>query len=202
MIAGIDTDAGKTLIAALLCKGLQADYWKPVQCGTQPETDSMAVSRMAGLSPERIHPESYLLQAPQSPHAAAAKEGVRIDPATIQAPESAQTLIIEGAGGLMVPLNDKDLYIDLMAAWDLPLILVVRTYLGCINHSLLSLEAIHRRKLPLHGIIFNEGGHPESEKVILDHAQAPLLGKVPVMEKISPESLGELFRANFRVELF
>lgn len=202
VIAGIDTDAGKSLIAAILCKGLKADYWKPVQCGFEPETDSQAIARLAGLPSQRIHPEAYALQAPQSPHAAAKQEGIEIDPAAIHIPVTDNTLIIEGAGGLMVPLNDRDLYIDLFARWSLPLILVVRTYLGCINHSLLSLEAIHRRNIPLQGIVFNEGGHPESEEVILAHAKAPLLGRVPRIEKKSPETLNELFQANFVVELF
>lgn len=189
MVAGIDTDAGKTVASAILCLGLKADYWKPVQAGLVPTTDTLTVAELTGLPAERFLPEAYRLEWPASPHAAAAREGVRIEAEQIVVPATERPLIIEGAGGLMVPLRDDFLYLDLMAQWKIPVILVVRTYLGSINHSLLSIEVLKARGIPLAGIIFNDGGRPESESVILSHSGVPCIGQIPVLERTDPGTL-------------
>lgn len=196
MVSGIDTDAGKTIVSALLCLALDADYWKPVQAGVEPTTDTATVRELTGLPAERFHPETWRLQMPASPHAAAAAEGVQIAPEHIKIPTTSRSLIIEGAGGLMVPLTEDDLYIDLMARWKAPVVLVVKTYLGCINHSLLSLEALRARDIPLAGIVFNDGGRPESEDVILKAANAPLLARLPVFEPLNGKALSDFIVKN------
>jgi len=196
-VTGIDTDAGKTVVSAILTLGLNAYYWKPVQAG--PPTDTNTLKNLTGLPPERFLPEAYCLKRPMSPHAAAAAEGVEIDPAKIQIPSVEGSLLIEGAGGLMVPLRDDYLYIDWLEQEKLPTLLVIKTYLGCINHSLLSIDALRRRNIPLAGIVFNEGGHPESEEVIKAYAQTPVWGKIPALKNLDPTSLQKAFDDYFLV---
>lgn len=196
-IAGIHTDAGKSLVAALLTQGLQADYWKPVQSGTTPQTDTEFVQQATGLPDERFHPESYRLEFPASPHASAAMEGLVIDPDQIRPPVHERPLIIEGAGGLMVPLTDDYLFLDWLAEHKFMTVLVIPTYLGCINHSLLSLEALKRRGIPLWGIVFNDGGRPESESVIERYAKAPVLARIPQLPAITPDTLQSTFSQHF-----
>lgn len=176
--------------------GLDAYYWKPVQAGRDPETDAEYVKRVAQPGSGRILPEAYMLEWPASPHAAAEKEGIEIEPAQLAPPQVPGTLIIEGAGGLMVPLSRKLLYIDIFQSWNIPLVLVVDTYLGSINHALLSLEAITKRGIPLHGIIFNDGGRPESEDVIAQFSGAKVLGRIPRIEKVDRESLRSAFHTH------
>lgn len=180
VISGIDTDAGKSIVSAILCRGLEAAYWKPVQSGRLPHTDSQFISKLTE-SQTRIYPESYLLEAPMSPHSSAAKEGITIDMEQIKVPEHDGFLVIEGAGGLMVPLNWKELYIDLFAKWSFPVVLVVKTYLGSINHSLLSIEALRSRQIPVAGIIFNEGDQPSSAEAIHRFSAIPVLGSIPFL---------------------
>ena len=195
VVSGIDTDSGKTVVSALLCNGLKADYWKPVQAG-EP-TDSDWIAQHTDSSHTTVFPETYKFALPASPHRAAEAEGICIDPSHFQIPQTTSSLIIEGAGGLMVPINREMLLIDLFAQWKIPLILVVKTYLGCINHALLSVEAIRNRNIPLAGIVFNEGGRPESEEIILQKAQTTCIGKIPVLENLSRDRLIEVFRENF-----
>lgn len=200
-VAGIHTDAGKTFISALLMLGLEADYWKPVQAGTEPSTDTLTVQALTGLPASRFHPESYRLEFPASPHAAAEREGIRIDEARLTPPEHQRPLLIEGAGGLMVPLREDLLFVDWLASKAWPTILVIPTYLGCINHSLLSLEALRKRNIPLIGIVFNDGGRPESESVIEKYAQAPVLARVPQIEDPNPQKLKAAFDQYFHLSL-
>ncbi|MEM7039489.1 MAG: dethiobiotin synthase, partial [Bacteroidota bacterium] len=195
VVAGIDTDAGKTVVSALLCLGLEADYWKPVQAGTVPTTDTETVQALTELPDHRFHPETYRLELPASPHFAAAEEGVYIDPAAFKVPETPRRLIIEGAGGLMVPLNPTYMYVDLLAEWKLPVVLVARTYLGSINHSLLSIEALKRRDIPVAGLIFNEGGRPESEAVIAEYGDVPVWGHVPQLKEVNRASLMRVWKS-------
>ena len=199
-VSGIDTDAGKTLASAILVKGLNADYWKPVQAGTDPCTDTEFVRNVTGMPPHHFHSEGYRLALPASPHAAAAAEGVQISEAALRPPSTTQPLVIEGAGGLMVPLRDDFLFIDWLESQQIPTLLVVKTYLGCINHSLLTLEALRKRGVPLLGIVFNEGGRPESEAVILRYAEAPLLGRIPLLEEITSETLQTVFDTSFNLK--
>lgn len=196
-MTGTDTDAGKTVAAALLVHALKADYWKPIQSGTTPATDRETLHNWLNLPPERYHKEGVLLQMPASPHAAAAAEGVVLQPETMPVPTSERPIIIEGAGGLMVPLRDDYLLIDLFEQWKFPVVLVVNTVLGCINHSLLSVEALKNRGIPILGIVFNEGGRPESEEVILAWSGLPLLGKIPRMEHLGPDAFQQVFDENF-----
>ncbi len=196
-VTGVDTDAGKSVISAILTLGLEANYWKPVQAGITPHTDTQWVQEATGLPDNRFFPEAYRLTLPASPHAAAAAENLTIDPNRISPPHSDRTLIIEGAGGLMVPLREDYLIVDWLAQWKFPTVLVIKTYLGCINHSLLSIEALRRRDISLLGIVFNDGGRPESESVIEQYAKAPVLGRVPQIEDLSPSQLKLTFDQHF-----
>ena len=157
-ITGTGTGVGKTLVAAMLCEALQADYWKPIQAGYDPATDSDWVRSMVTNTKTVVHPETYLLKLPASPHIAATDEGIEISIAKIVAtkPDTSNTLVIEGAGGLLVPLNKKDFMIDLIAELDATVIIVSRNELGSINHSLLTAQALQARKLRVMGWIFND----------------------------------------------
>ena len=154
-VTGTDTDVGKTLVSAWLLTHLDASYWKPVQAGLLPETDFSVVRRLAEVPPERILPEAYLLTEPIAPHEAARRAGIAIDMAKLIPPPLDGLLVVEGAGGLMVPLTDTAYVVDLATELHLPLILVARSTLGTINHTLLSLEAIRRRGLHLAGVVIN-----------------------------------------------
>jgi dethiobiotin synthetase len=197
VITGTDTDIGKTVFAAALAGALGARYWKPVQAGQEPETDSQTVARLAGVE---IVPEAYRLEMPASPHQAAAAEGVAIDAAALNPPPG--PVVIEGAGGLMVPLTRATLNIDVFARWGLPLILCARTSLGTINHTLLSVEAIRARAIPLTGIAFIGDENRESEGIIIEKSGARRLGRLPRLAPLTRESLAAAFAANFRLENF
>jgi dethiobiotin synthetase len=165
-VTAIGTDSGKTVISAVLCKALKADYWKPVQAGYP--TDSETVKSFLG-SASKIHDETYVFKTPASPHAAAALEQTKISLTDFFLPNHTGNLVIEGAGGCLVPLNDKDFVIDLASKFKAEIILVSNLYLGSINHTLLSWEAITRRALNIKGIIFNGNPSPESQRIILHH---------------------------------
>lgn len=165
-VTAIDTDSGKTLISAVLCEMLQADYWKPVQAGLPRDSDT--VQSLVSNSKTRIHPERHLLTTPASPHASAKIDGVEINLSDFRAPDAAN-LVIEGAGGCLVPLNDSNFVIDLAAQFKAQVVLVADVYLGSINHTLLTLEALAMRKLPIKGLIFNGDENPESQRIILRH---------------------------------
>ena len=175
-VTGTDTDVGKTVVAAWLVARLGACYWKPVQAGTHPETDSATVRRLSGANPDRILPEAYVLAEPIAPHEAALREGIGIDMAKLVPPPCNRPLVAEGAGGLMVPLNDQSFVIDLARELDLPLILVARSTLGTINHTLLSLEAIRRRGLALAGVVINGPETPHNRAAIERYDSAPRTG--------------------------
>jgi dethiobiotin synthetase len=174
-VTAIDTDSGKTLVSAILCEALQADYWKPVQAGLPKDSDTVRQ-----LIPEHltVHPETFLLKTPASPHASAKLDGVSISLTDFKFPQTSNSLIVEGAGGCLVPLNDNDFVIDLIHHLNIPAIVVCDLYLGSINHSLLTIEALKRRNVPIKGIIFNGTSNPESERIILKHAQVTCLLKV------------------------
>lgn len=186
-VSAIGTDSGKTLISAVLVEGLKADYWKPVQSGEPRDTES--VQAMVSNTESNFHPERHLLKTPASPHASAHIDGVHISLDDFHLPESERPLIVEGAGGLMVPLNDDDLMIDLISALDLPLILVSNLYLGSINHTLLSIEALTSRGIPIKGIIFNGTPNSESESVILHQSGLECLLRVPQLELVDKETI-------------
>jgi dethiobiotin synthetase len=192
VVTGTDTNIGKTIFCAGLCGLLGARYWKPVQSGLEGPTDSEVV---AEFSDAEILPEAYRLKLPASPHQAAAEEGVAIDPDALTPPDG--PVVIEGAGGLMVPLTKRILFIDVFARWRLPLILCARTRLGTINHTLLSLEAIRARDIPLLGVAFIGDAHDESERVITEIGQVRRLGRLPVIEPLTPGRLAGVFAKAF-----
>ena len=179
VVAGTDTEIGKTVFSAGLVQALGATYWKPVQSGREEETDSQIVGR---LSARPVLPEGYLLQLPASPHLSAEAEGVEIDSATLDLPDVKGPLVAEGAGGLMVPLNRQELYLDLIARWRAPVILCARTKLGTINHTLLSLKALRDAGCPVVGVTFIGNAQPEVEQTICQFGGVSHLGRLPVID--------------------
>ncbi len=186
-ITGIGTDIGKTVAAAILTEGLKADYWKPVQAGGLEDTDSDFVRRMITNDRSTVHPEAFRLNHPVSPHLAAAMDGIRIRLKDIRVPRTRNTLIIEGAGGLMVPLSEKLLLIDLIERLKAEVIVVSRHYLGSINHTLLTLEMLKKRKLPICGVIFNGDENAATEKIILKISGVKSLGRIPPASRMNRE---------------
>lgn len=197
-MAGIGTDVGKTLVSAILCAGLKCDYWKPIQSGLTSPTDTEWVKQMSGLPDSHFHPEAFRLQLPASPHFAARAEGIQIAPEDIRIPETSNRLLIELAGGLAVPINDKGLLtLDLLAKWKLPVVLVMQNYLGSINHSLLSIEALRTRNIPILGLILNEGAYPESGEAVLEITKLPLLATIPKLDLNQSQNLKAIFEDAF-----
>lgn len=164
-VTAIHTDSGKTLVSAILCEALHADYWKPVQAGFP--TDSETVANLISNSSIKIHPEAYLLKMPASPHASATAEGINITRDNFILPSTSRDLVIEGAGGCLVPLAKEFFVVDLIDLFKAEVILVSNLYLGSINHTLLTVEALKNRNINIKGIIFNGEPNPESENIIL-----------------------------------
>jgi dethiobiotin synthetase len=188
-VTGTDTDVGKTVVSAWLLTHLDACYWKPVQAGAEPETDSAAVRRLAEVPADRILPEAYLLPEPIAPHEAARRAGIAIDMAKLVPPPCDRPLVVEGAGGLMVPLTGDTYVIDLATELHLPLILVARSTLGTINHTLLSLEAIRRRGLPLAGVVINGPETPHNRAAIERYGQVEVIAEIPWLDTVSRSAL-------------
>lgn len=206
IVTGTDTDIGKTVFSAALVAALAAYYWKPVQSGLAAPTDSETVRRLAAMPPDRILPEAYRLTMPASPHLSAERDGVEIDverlaTAVPSVPGDAP-LVIEGAGGLMVPVTRRDLQIDLFARWRAPVVLVASTRLGTINHSLLSIKALRHRGIPLLGIAFVGDEVVDSESTIAAMGGVRRLGRLPRLDPLTPATLRAAFEANFRPEDF
>ncbi len=164
-ITGIGTDVGKTVASAIVVEALEADYWKPVQAGELQFTDTHSVEELISNSKSKMHEHSYALHTPMSPHAAAAIDGIHINLTEIKEPHTENHLVIEGAGGLLVPLNEEETILDLIKN-DYKVIVVSRHYLGSINHTLLTLSELRRRGLEVSGIIFNGEAHPTTEHII------------------------------------
>ena len=188
-VTGIGTEIGKTIISAILVEKLKADYWKPIQSGELESSDTIKVSHLISNSISKFHPEAYQLTQPFSPHYSAKLDGVSISLAEINLPETTQNLIIEGAGGLLVPINDKDLMIDLIQKLNIEVILVSKNYLGSINHTLLSVEALKSRGIAIKGIIFNGMKNQSTEEIITSLTGLAVIGRVPEMEIINKESI-------------
>lgn len=186
-VTGIDTDSGKTLASAILCEALAADYWKPIQAGLPKDSDT--VRSLISNTKSTIHAERYLLQTPASPHAAAKIDNVTINVNDFILPQTPNKIVIEGAGGCLVPINDTNFIIDLITHFQANVILVADLYLGSINHTLLTLEALKKRSLLIKGIIFNGQSNPESERIILAHAALPCLLKISKEEKIDKQTV-------------
>ena len=183
-ITGIGTGIGKTIVSAILVEKLKADYWKPVQSGDLDNSDSFSVKNLISNNSSKIHPEAYRLNQPFSPHKSAAIDGIEIDPENIVPPKTDNTLIIEGAGGLMVPLNKRFMMIDLIKKLDFPVILVSQNYLGSINHTLLSIQALKQYQIPIKGIIFNGVKDIYTKEFILDYSELKLLGQIPPYKSV------------------
>lgn len=181
-VTGISTEVGKTVASAILTEALEADYWKPVQSGDLDYSDTDKVKSWISNEQTIFHPEAYRLNTPASPHWAADIDKVKIELDQFKLPQTKNHLIVEGAGGLLVPLNENDLLIDLMERLNIPVILVSMNYLGSINHSLLSIEALQGRNIPIAGVLFNGKPTPSTEEYILQYTQVPLLGHIPTAE--------------------
>jgi dethiobiotin synthetase len=201
-VTATDTDVGKTVFCAGLVGLLGAHYWKPVQAGLSVETDTQAVQRLAQISPSRTLPEAWRLGSPLSPHRAAELDGVQIEPATLAIPDRPRPLVIEGAGGLLVPLTRKSLLIDLLARWAIPTVVCARTRLGTINHTLLSLEALRRRAIPLLGVAFIGEAQPDTQAIVSDLGAVRVLGRLPWIEPLTPRGLADAFASAFTPAAF
>jgi dethiobiotin synthetase len=195
-ITGIGTDVGKTIASAIITEALQADYWKPIQAGDLNQSDSHKISNYISNSKTIIHPNSYALNTPASPHHAASLDHVVIDIKKIQEPKTQNHLVIEGAGGILVPLNDKDTIADLIQP-DYKVIVVSRHYLGSINHSLMTIESLKSRKIIIAGILFNGDENPATESIILSKTGIKNLGRIgnePYFDKNVIAEYADAFR--------
>ncbi|MCK1727319.1 dethiobiotin synthase [Bradyrhizobium sp. 142] len=198
VVTGTDTGIGKTVFSAGLAHLLGASYWKPIQAGLESETDTELVARLGGLSADRIVPELYRLRTPASPHHSAEIDGVRIDADSLRVPDAGERpLVIEGAGGLMVPLNGGTLYIDIFERWRLPVVLCASTLLGTINHSLLSIEALRKRQIRILGIAFIGERNAETESAVCDIGRVRWLGRLPWLSPLTPDRLQAVFKGSF-----
>lgn len=197
-VTGTDTGIGKTVVSSILTKGLNASYWKPIQAGLEEETDTEFVKRTTQVSEEQIKPERYRLQTPMSPHGAAAIDEVQIQLKDFILPEyDTDNLIVEGAGGLMVPINDSDMIIDLVAYLGLPVLLVARSTLGTLNHTFLSLEALRKRSIPVLGVVLNGPRHQSNYEAIEKYGRTQILAEINTIETLSPQNLEQTFIREF-----
>ncbi|WGR90876.1 dethiobiotin synthase (plasmid) [Bradyrhizobium sp. ISRA443] len=198
VVTGTDTGIGKTVFSAGLAHLLGANYWKPIQAGLEGETDTELVARLGSLSADRIVPELYRLRMPASPHHSAEIDGVRIDADSLRVPDTGERpLVIEGAGGLMVPLTGGTLYIDIFERWRLPIVLCASTRLGTINHSLLSIEALRKRQIHILGVALIGERNAETESAICDIGRVRWLGRLPWLSPLTPDRLQTIFQGSF-----
>lgn len=199
VVTGTDTDVGKTVFSAALASAVGGSYWKPVQSGLADGGDSASVSALTGMDASRILPEAYRLTTPCSPHRAARIDGVSIDPARLRPPACADVLVIEGAGGALVPITRDLLFADLFADWGDPAVIVARTTLGTINHSLLTAEALRARGVPVLGVAFIGDANEDTEETIAAIGMVKRLGRLPLLDPLTPDALSAAFRENFRI---
>jgi dethiobiotin synthetase len=202
IVTGTDTGIGKTVFAAGLTRLLDGYYFKPVQAGLGEETDTAVVQRLSALPAKRMLPEVWRLTTPASPHLAAERDDVMIDSKQLTLATLDRPLIVEGAGGLMVPLTRDVLYIDVFATWRSPVVLCARTALGTLNHTLLSLEALQRRGIPILGIALIGDAHADNERTLREMGRVPILGRLPRLDPLTPQSLAAAFSVAFARETF
>ena len=191
IICGTDTDVGKTIVSSFFVQGLQGIYWKPIQSGTEEGTDTKTVCNLLNLEPNRYLNERYKFKAPVSPHWAAEQESGFIEPTNLKLPDLDELIIIETAGGLMVPLNRGWLQIDQLKVWGAPIILVARTGLGTLNHTLLSLEALKHRNLDILGIVLNGPPHNDNPKTLEQFGDTKILASLPIFDEVNAKVLLE-----------
>ncbi len=186
VVTGIGTDVGKTVVSAIIAQALEADYWKPIQSGELENSDSHKIDR---LTNDNVHilSERYRLTEPLSPHASAAIDGVHLQLSELTLPETNRNLLVEGAGGLMVPINDTDLLIDAFKQWNLPVIIVSRHYVGSINHTILTIEALQNRGIAIKGLVFVGDENKATESFILNHTKVPFLMRVPLVADVTTD---------------
>lgn len=201
-VTGTDTNVGKTIASALLCAALDACYWKPIQTGSREGTDRATITLLAKLPHTRIIPESYCFSPPVSPHLAArlAKTQIRLKKIKLPQLQRDANLIVEGAGGVLVPINEKQLMTDLMRHLKLPVLLVARSSLGTINHTTLSLAALQAARIRVRGVIMVGKPNIENRKAIEHYGNAPVIGTIPVLANINKTALLRIFERNFDCE--
>ena len=192
-MCGTDTEVGKTVVSAWLVQGLQASYWKPVQSGLDGGGDRERLRQLLNLPPERLLPEAYAFREPVSPHWAAELDDKAIDPTQLAIPEHHGSLVVETAGGLMVPLTRSWLQIDQLVEWQLPIVLVARSGLGTLNHTLLSLEALTSRNLMVLGLILNGPLHADNPGTLEEFGEMPVLAQLPPQSLLSAKVLEQLW---------
>lgn len=198
-VTGTDTGVGKSLVCAVLMAGLPCKYWKPIQSGLEEKTDTEWIREVTGLSAECFFPETYRLKAPLSPHASAAREGVFIELDSFHLPATADSehLIVEGAGGIMVPLNDRHFMLDLMRSLNIPVLLVARSTLGTINHTLLSLEQLRRHGMNVLGVVMNGPKNGSNKEAIQRYGNVHVCQEIEPLPDINPQILAQVFRESF-----
>jgi dethiobiotin synthase len=201
-ITGTDTGVGKTVLSAMLCAALDASYWKPIQTGTEVDSDSRSVAELVGLAPEKILPEAYQFAPAVSPHLAARLAGVRIDLAKIKLPASDAPLIVEGAGGVLVPINERELMTDLMRLLGLPVLLATRSSLGTINHTTLSLAALRNAGVEVAGVVMIGAPNVENRAAIEEYGKVRVVGEIPWLTEINRGVLLEIFSARIDQSVF
>jgi dethiobiotin synthetase len=200
IVTGIGTDVGKTIVSAILTLLFKGDYWKPIQCGDEEHCDTATIKKWIDTSRHFIHPPAYSFKAPLSPHHAARLENISIKWNTIFFPQTSRPLIIEGVGGIFVPLTTTTLSFDLFKSWNCKWVVVSKHYLGSINHTLLTLEVLKQRQIPILGIIFNGNPNPDSETAILETSQIPFLGRLfpePHITKKTLQNYVKQWQPNF-----
>jgi dethiobiotin synthetase len=201
-VTGTDTAVGKTLLSALLVAALNRRYWKPIQTGACEGTDREAVIHWAEVTVDRTCAETYIFDPPVSPHLAAEQKGTAIDVHSIRRPSSVDALIIEGAGGVLVPVNDRAFMLDLMAALSSPVVVAARTALGTINHTLLTVAAVRNAKLQLRGVVMIGKDQPDNRRAVERYGNVPVIGSIPWLDVINRQTLLTVFAQHFDAGAF
>lgn len=201
IVTGTDTGIGKTVFAAGLTAALRGTYWKPVQSGLEEETDTEVVARLCAGTGAQVLPEAYRLKTPCSPHEAARIDGITMDRDRLELPAAEDPLIVEGAGGVLVPYTDDLLAADLFSRWALPAIVVARTTLGTISHTLLTVEALKARGVLIAGVVFTGEEEPVAQRAIAHFSGVAQLGRLPQLEPLDAAGLSAAFATNIRLDL-
>ena len=194
IICGTDTDVGKTLISSFFVRGLKSFYWKPIQSGIETETDSQSILRLSGIKKEKILKEAYIFEKSVSPHWAAEIDGKKIDINLLNLPKIDGSIVIETAGGLMVPITRNFLQIDQIRKWNLPVIIVCRSSLGTLNHTLLTIEALKKRNIKILGLIINGEKHLDNPKTLREFSKLPIIAEFPRLSNIDKNNLDRLWQ--------